>query len=47
MKNDKNDDCGCLTVWIAVAMCIVGSFVFAYLVGASDLPDWFKFWLLK
>ena len=33
--------------WVIVAVIVITIFGGAYLIAVSDLPDWFKFWLLK
>ena len=37
----------CIVLWLAVVTGIALMIAFPYLVAISDLPDWFKFWLLR
>lgn len=41
------DNIGCLMYTIIGIVVLAIGFGFAYLIGASDLPDWVKFWLLS
>lgn len=36
----------CIVLWLAVIAGIAFMIAFPYWVAVSDLPDWFKFWLL-
>ena len=40
------DSSGCFYIFILIAM-IAASIIFTYLIAVSNLPDWFKFWILK
>ena len=37
----------CIILWLAVIAGIAVMIAFPYMVAISDLPDWFKFWLLR
>lgn len=34
-------------IYGSILLAAAGMIAFAYLIATSDLPDWFKFWLLK
>ena len=42
----RDDNGGCLW-WFIVIVTLLFSVGFSWWVSTSDLPEWFKFWLLK
>lgn len=46
-KGEWRDLVGCLIYILIPAVIVAIAIRIAYLISMSDLPDWFKFWLLK
>ena len=46
-KKDHSELIGLLIIIAIVIIALVISVGGAYLISVSDLPDWFKFWLLS